>query len=65
METVMPIKINPCKSCGSHDLKSKWDSDAKMGWVRCEGCGNVSSPVDLTMTDEIVKQWNAENHPKN
>lgn len=55
-----PIEVSPkpC-SCGSNNLKSKWNSETRVGWVHCDDCGRVSPPVNLSAgRDAIIAKWN-------
>lgn len=58
---MVTVEANPC-SCGSKNLKPKWNSADGVGWVHCDSCGKVSSPVALCKgRDAIVTKWNEEN----
>lgn len=58
------MDANPC-TCGSTNLKPKWNSEDKIGWVHCDECGKTSTPVNLSQGREsIIAKWNEENQQR-
>ena len=59
--TKLKIQLNPCKECGSQDLKvSFYYGNTKRWYVHCNNCAHETKMVHDT-DQQATETWNTEN----